>query len=301
MLSTAEVTNTSNISLGEKDSLDRSEVYLGIGVDIQRMPVLSLTNGQTFPFCLLVLVAHRRCQVLRNTIHANAGAFILLSPIPSSKPTDKQNEGTLFIPLQPNPSLVSYLLSSARLTAGVLFLSLSLDDSGVRSRGLAFDLDPVFRAEASSVWGPSVGGGFVDADALRDVPFGGLGLPLSFSLAGVRLRGLGLGSVCCFVGEPELLLVPLVGDELVDIEVVEFERDGGGVGAAAGFPVFAGDERAGVETADSFDPTPARFTEAMSVLLEIDDLFPSAVFGLSLCSSFTLWGVRCDDTARRTW
>lgn len=91
-----------------------------------------------------------------------------------------------------------------------------------------------------------------------------------------------------------------MGDERVDTEAVEFDRDGGGVGAAGGLEHFAGDSREDVDRADKPDPDPDRLKEAVSVLFEDNNLSPSAVLGLALCSSSTLRGVRCDDTARRT-
>lgn len=177
-------------------------------------------------------------------------------------------------------------------------LLLSLSFGGVRLGGLALNLDSVFCAEPLPVLGAFLG---VDlADSHRDVRFGGLKLSLSFSFDGVRLRGLDLGSVCCLDVEPELVFVPLMGDGQDKAETVEFERDGDGVGAAGGLARFAGDDRADLEIADRLDPDSARLTEAVSLLFEDNDLAPSEVFGLAMCSSLTLRGVRCDDTARRT-
>lgn len=189
------------------------------------------------------------------------------------------------------PSLECGLLSPARSPAGVLLLSLSF--GGVRLGEVVLDIDSIFCAEPFCAF---PGDDFAGAD--RDARFGGLELSLSFSFDGVRLGGLDLDPVGCLAGKPEVF-VTRMGDGRADAEAAEFERDGGGVGAAGGLAHFAGDSRAGVETADRLDPDPTRFPKALSVLFEDNDLAPSAVFGLALCSSFTLRGVRCDDTARR--
>lgn len=172
----------------------------------------------------------------------------------------------------------------------MLLLSLSL--GGVRFGGLELDLDSISCAGLLFAFGFLLEDDL--ADAGRDVRFGGLGLSLSFSFDRVRLGGLGLGPVCCMDVEPGSIFVLLIGGERADIDDLEFEREGGGVGATGGLAHFADDDRADVD----FDST--RSTGALSVLLEGNDRFPSAVFGLSFCSSFALRGVRCDDTARRT-
>lgn len=176
----------------------------------------------------------------------------------------------------------------------MLFLSLSFD--GVRLGGLTFEPDSDFGEEPLSTFESLLGDGSTDED--RDVRFGGLMLSLSFNFDDDRLGGLGRDSVCCLGVEPEVFLLPLFGDERADTEVVEFEREGAGVGASRGLVPSVEATRVGVEETPELGL--AFFVEDMSIAFTFDDLLPSAVRGLSLCSSFSLCGVRCDDTARRT-
>ena len=113
---------------------------------------------------------------------------------------------------------------------GVLLLSLSF--GGVRFGGLALDLDSVSCAEFLSAFGPFLGDDLTVSD--RDVSFCGLKLFLSFNFDGVRSEDLDSGSVCRLDVQPELVFVPLMGDGRAEAETFEFERDGGGVGAAGG-------------------------------------------------------------------
>lgn len=163
--------------------------------------------------------------------------------------------------------------------------------------GLSLDLNTVFFAELIFASGAFLGDDLADADG--DARFGGLRLSLSFSFDGVSMGGFDLDSIGCFDVELELVFVPCTGDGRADATAVEFEREGGGVGAAGGLAYFVGDNRADVDTSDMLDLDPARLTKAMPVVFEDNDLAPSAVFGLVLCSSLTLRGVRCDETARR--